>query len=89
MTISLDKDYILPVELLQKNWRKASSVCGAQPIVVPIPVTSRNAKPGRRKKSIASASCKTGLCDDEQCDILSIGYTAEALFETGDSMEWV
>lgn len=81
-TVSLEKEYIPPVERPRKCQHRTSSVGGTEPSIKLIPTTPRKAKLGRCNKSEAHLSSEMVFFNDIQRDALLVGCTAEASFET-------
>lgn len=80
-TVSLENEYILPVERPKKRQCMASSAGATQPRVDLIPTTPRKRKPNLCNRSVSPPSSAASFFDDIKRDFLPVGCTTEAYLE--------
>lgn len=85
--VSIDENNIIPSERPQNLERRVSSVSEIQTSVKLIWHTLLKGKPNRRKGTVAHPSSVKCLFDVAQRNFLHVGYTTDAHFENGISID--
>lgn len=82
-TRSFEEEYVHSVERPKLCQCRLPSCVTTQFNVIPVPIRSQNAKPGRRNEPSVSSLSDSRLSDSPQHEVLPVQYTTESSFEGG------